>query len=91
MAKTARSDKTSHDQVFKTVIQEFFKEFMEMFLPAEAKRIDFRKVEFLDKEHFTDLVKGRKRVLDLVAKVGAARRRRGVRPDPYRIRVAEAG
>ena len=70
MTKTAKSGNTGHDQVFKTVIQEFFKEFMELFLPAEAKRIDFRKVEFLDKEHFTDLVKGRKRVLDLVAKVG---------------------
>lgn len=70
MARTEKSGKTSHDQVFKTVIREFFKEFMELFLPAEAKRIDFRKVEFLDKEHFTDLVKGRKRVLDLVAKVG---------------------
>ena len=42
MAKTEKSEKTSHDQTFKTVIREFFKEFMELFLPAEAKRIDFK-------------------------------------------------
>ena len=58
-----------HDQVFKTLIREFFREFIELFLPDKAAVIDFGSVVFLDKETFMDLPRGRKRAMDLVAQV----------------------
>jgi predicted transposase/invertase (TIGR01784 family) len=61
--------KTDHDQIFKTLFREFFKEFLEGFLPWVAEEVDFSSVEFLDQEFFTDINKGRKKLLDLVAKV----------------------
>ena len=59
-----------HDQIFKGLIEAFFREFMELFCPAEATLIDFTRVEFLREEHFTDVQRGTRRRLDLVAKVG---------------------
>ena len=59
-----------HDQIFKRLIEAFFREFMELFCPTEAQLIDFSTVEFLRKEHFTDVERGLRRRLDLVAKVG---------------------
>ncbi len=59
-----------HDQIFKRLIEAFFREFMELFCPNEARVIDFSNVEFLRQEHFTDVKRGLRRRLDLVAKVG---------------------
>jgi hypothetical protein len=59
-----------HDQIFKQLVEAFFREFMELFCPAEAALIDFRNVEFLREEYFTDVPSGRRRQLDLVVKVG---------------------
>ena len=59
-----------HDQIFKRLIEAFFREFLELFGPAEARLIDFSRVEFLRDEHFTDVQRGLRRRLDLVAKVG---------------------
>jgi len=39
-----------HDQIFKTLIEAFFAEFMLLFCPDEATIIDFSQVEFLRKE-----------------------------------------
>ena len=36
-----------HDQIFKTLIEAFFAEFMALFCPDEAAVIDFTQVEFL--------------------------------------------
>lgn len=58
-----------HDQIFKTLIEHFFREFMELFFPDSAKLIDFSAVTFLREELFTDLQRGRKKLLDLVVKV----------------------
>jgi hypothetical protein len=58
-----------HDQIFKKLIEAFFREFLELFCPDEARRIDFSRVEFLRDEHFTDVQRGKRRHLDLVAKV----------------------
>ena len=57
------------DQLFKELIQEFFREFMELFYPDIAARLDFGTVSFLDKERFTDLPEGVRREADLVAQV----------------------
>ena len=48
----------------------FFREFLELFCPAEERLIDFSRVEFLREEHFTDVERGLRRRLDLVARVG---------------------
>ena len=57
----------SHDQLFKELLQAFFKEFLELFYPAVAARLDFSRLTFPDKEVFTDLPEGSLRQLDLVA------------------------
>jgi len=58
-----------HDQIFKVLIEAFFREFMLLFCPAEAVLIDFTRVEFLRKEYFTDTQRGKRRSMDLVVKV----------------------
>jgi CRISPR/Cas system CSM-associated protein Csm2 small subunit len=59
-----------HDQVFKRLIEAFFREFMDLFCPGEAQLIEFSEVEFLGEEYFTDVERGCRRLLDLVVKVG---------------------
>lgn len=58
-----------HDHLFKQLIETFFREFLELFCPVEAAQIDFRRVEFLREEFFTDVRRGKRKRLDLVAKV----------------------
>ena len=58
-----------HDQRFKTLIKEFFYEFLLLFFRPWAERFDCSVVEWLDKEVFPDPPKGDRRVLDLVAKL----------------------
>ena len=59
-----------HDQIFKRLIEAFFREFLELFCPAEERLIDFSRVDIFSGEIFTDVERGRRRRLDLVAKVG---------------------
>jgi hypothetical protein len=59
----------NHDQRFKTLIKEFFAEFLRLFFAAWAERLDVDAVEWLDKELFADPPGGRRRILDLVAKL----------------------
>ena len=42
-----------HDQLFKELFQHFFTEFMALFYPQVATRLDFVAVTFLDKDLFT--------------------------------------
>ena len=58
-----------HDALFKEVLRAFFREFMELFFPSVAARLDFDRVTFLDKETFTDLPLGDQREADLVVQV----------------------
>lgn len=58
-----------HDHIFKQLVEAFFREFLELFCPVEAAQIDFRHVEFLREELFTEVRGGRRKRLDLVAKV----------------------
>lgn len=59
----------AHDQFFKELLQAFFRQFLELFFPILAARLDFATVEFLDKEMFTDFPAGAVREADLVARV----------------------
>jgi hypothetical protein len=63
------SSSSDKDQLYKILLQTFFKEFVELFLPFLVHRIDFSKTEFLLQEMFTDLPRGNRKRLDLVVKV----------------------
>ena len=58
-----------HDQLIKTILIAFFTEFLDLFLPELAQEIDAASVQFLDKETFTALPLGEKKILDVVARV----------------------
>ena len=58
-----------HDQRFKQLLQEFFPDFLTLFFPVQAARLDFSKIEWLDKELFPDPSQGDVYVLDLVARL----------------------
>jgi hypothetical protein len=58
-----------HDQRFKVLLQEFIREFFELFFPEWVEYFDFTTAEWLDKEVFTDPPAGTRRFLDLVAKL----------------------
>ena len=59
--------KIDHDQIFKKLLTTFFLEFLDLFFPEVLGYLDPDSVEFIDKELFTDLVEGEKKVLDVVA------------------------
>lgn len=58
-----------HDQLFKELLRAFFREFLELFFPQVAARLDFARINFLDKELFTDFPEGDLRETDLLAEV----------------------
>jgi hypothetical protein len=59
----------AHDQLFKEFLREFFQDFLELFYPDAASRLDFRTLKFLDKELFTDFPEGSMREADVVAQI----------------------
>jgi hypothetical protein len=61
---------TDHDLIFKRLIEAFFREFVELFCPDEARLMDFARVEFLREEQFTDVKRAKRGRVDMVAKVG---------------------
>lgn len=58
-----------HDQLFKELLHEFFREFIELFFPDWVDRFDFAHVEWLDKELFSDPPAGERLAVDLLARV----------------------
>jgi hypothetical protein len=58
-----------HDKLFKELLHAFFVEFLQLFFPEVAARLDFTRVEFLDRELFTDIPEGSRREADVVAQV----------------------
>lgn len=59
-----------HDQLFKTLLRRFFGDFVRIVLPeAMSLRLRLEAPRFLDREHFTDVVEGEERRLDLVAQI----------------------
>jgi len=61
--------RTDKDQLYKVLLQNFFKEFVDLFLPFFFSKLDFTKTEFLLQEMFTDIPRGSRKQLDLVVKV----------------------
>lgn len=65
----ATQESPDHDQRFKTLLIEFFREFLTLFFPAWAERFDLLSVEWLPQEVFPDPPQGERRALDLVARL----------------------
>ena len=59
--------KIDHDQLFKELLTTFFVEFLDLFFPSVLEYLDTDSIQFVDKEVFTDVVRGEKNILDLVA------------------------
>ena len=58
-----------YDQNLKETLKELFPEFLFLFYPEIAARLDLTQITFLDKEAFTDFPEGSQREADLVAQV----------------------
>jgi hypothetical protein len=58
-----------HDQRFKTLIREFFADFLRLFFAQWAERFDLNSVEWLDKELLPDPPEGSRHVLDLLSRI----------------------
>ena len=59
--------KINHDQLFKELLTTFFIEFLELFFPSILEYLDTDTITFVDKELFTDVVGGEKKIMDIVA------------------------
>ena len=59
----------SHDQLFKDLLRSFLRDFLELFFPDDARRLDFQTLSFLDKEVFTSFPEGSMRTADLLAQL----------------------
>ena len=57
----------NHDQLFKELLTTFFVEFLELFFPSVLEYLDTDAISFVDKEIFTDVTKGKKKIMDIVA------------------------
>ena len=53
------AEREDHDQRLKTLLKEFFAEFLRCFFPVWAERCDFSEVVWLDKELFLAPPRGR--------------------------------
>ena len=62
---------TDHDQFFKNLLQEFFGDLLRIVVPELAPRLRTEEPTFLESELFTSFLGGRRRQLDLVARVEA--------------------
>jgi len=58
-----------HDAIFKELITNFFKEFMELFFPEAHALIDYSDLTFLAQEIITDITAGEKHYVDILASV----------------------
>ncbi len=66
-----------HDQRFKTLVVEFFREFLTLFFLEWAERFDYGDITWLTQEVFPDPPQGERRAMDLVARL---RLKPGVEP-----------
>jgi hypothetical protein len=57
----------NHDQLFKELLTTFFVEFLELLFPSVLEYLDTDSIQFVDKEIFTDVVGGEKKIMDIVA------------------------
>jgi hypothetical protein len=58
-----------HDGLFKTLLQEFFPEFIELFLPEVSNYWNKETINFLPQELFSDITQGNRRIIDLLVQI----------------------
>ena len=58
-----------HDRLFKELLSTFFIDFLDLFLPQVASKIDRNSIQLLPQEVFNDVTSGEKKEIDLLAKV----------------------
>lgn len=61
-----KSTYTKHDQLYKELINTFFKEFLSAFFPEVHEHLDFQSIKPISEEVYTDLIEGKTRRLDIV-------------------------
>jgi hypothetical protein len=66
------SRRSLHDRLFKEFLRRFLPDFMRLFFPAEAARLDFSTLAFLDQELLVNLPGQTLRITDVVAEVAAS-------------------
>ncbi len=57
----------SHDQLFKAVLQAYFRDFLQLFYPNIAENLDFKTLYFMDKEVLSESPEGQPQVGDILA------------------------
>jgi hypothetical protein len=65
----AAPEQSDHDQRFKTLVVEFFRDFLFLFFPTWAARFDLSTLDWLTQEVFPDPPQGERRALDLVCRL----------------------
>ena len=58
-----------YDQLFKTILEKLLRDFLELFFPEAAARLDFETLRFVDKEVFANVPEGTVREADVIAKL----------------------
>jgi len=61
--------RTLHDRLFKEFLHRFLPQFMQLFFPEQAARLDFSTVRFADKEIVINFPEQELRITDIVAEV----------------------
>jgi len=69
MSEETPSRRTLHDRLFKEFLHRFLPDFLRIFFPAEAERLNFATLRFLDKELIINFSGQELRITDLVAEV----------------------
>jgi hypothetical protein len=65
----AETGSGGHDQLFKQLLQAFFADFLRLFDPETAARLDLDTITFVNPEVFTDFPQGERRTADIVVQV----------------------
>ena len=69
MSEDTESQRTLHDRLFKELLHRFLPDFMWIFFPNEAERLNFATLRFLDKELIINFAGQELRITDIVAEV----------------------
>lgn len=69
MGEAAEAQRTLHDRLFKELLYRFLPDFLWIFFPNEAERLNFATLRFLDKELIVNFAGQELRITDIVAEV----------------------
>lgn len=69
MAKRKKTPRTSHDRLFKEFLERFLPDFLRLFFPEEAARLDFSTLHFPRQELLVNVPRQLLRITDVVGEV----------------------